>query len=88
MLCRKEIDFKKRPVQIENRINLFAISQIKLVNSIELFKKTIAIIEKSPYKIEIKQSQYKIIRFNVPVPFNFVILQNDYLPLKGEYFLN
>jgi hypothetical protein len=38
--------------------------------------------------IKIDKSTYRVITVNIPFPFDFVILQNDYLPTKGEYFLN
>jgi hypothetical protein len=87
MKCKFDIDFK-RPTTLLN----FKRPTI----STELKRNTIFInrlisrwlIEKQTKKIFIDRIKYKIVRVNVPVPFDFVILQNDYLPTKGEYFLN
>jgi len=87
MRCYSEIDYKRKTIDIEERLyNL----------STELKRKTISIdklvslwlIEKQVKKVLIVKDKYRIISIHVPYFTDWVVLQNDYLPVQGEYFLN
>lgn len=82
-----EIDFKKSTISIEKKV--YNISTELKRNTISI-DRIIALwfLEKQTKQILIDRETYRVIRVNVPVPFNWVNLQNDYLPLEGEYFLN
>ena len=87
MKCKFEIDYFKKTINIERRRNIF---------STELKRNTIAInriialwlLEKRIKTVAINKDKYKIISIHVPYFSDWVILQNDYLPIYGEYFLN
>lgn len=87
MKCYFEIDFLKRVTSIE---------RTSISIETELKRKTISIdrivalwlAQKARKTITIDRFTYKVIRVNIPVPFDFVYLQNEFLPNKGEYFLN
>ncbi len=86
----------KYSFDIEYRRPTVAIDRTVKNISTELKRKTTVIdrivatwlIEKQESYVVIDKPTYKVIRVNVPIPFDFVYLQNDYLPNKGEYFLN
>ena len=87
MKCYGEIDYLKRTIDIDRKPFTF---------STELNRNTIQIdrvvalwlLEKQRKSISIDKEKYKVISVYIPYFTNWVILQNDYLPHLGEYFLN
>jgi len=90
MIYRGEIDYIKKTITIEKKISLIS-SELKrnpvMINRIlpiwSLERQIVQIGH-----ISIDRFKYKVIRINVPFYSDWVILQNEYLPTQGEYFLN
>lgn len=87
MKCNFEIDYLKRMIDIERKPYTFSTALDH--NTIQI-DKVVALwfLEKSIKKISIDKEKYKIISVYVPYFSDWVVLQNDYLPHAGEYFLN
>lgn len=87
MQCNFEIDFLRKTIAIEKRSQTL---------TTELKRATIAIdrivslwlLEKRVTTVVIDKEKYKVVTISVPYFSDWVILQNDYLPIQGEYFLN
>ena len=87
MQCNFEIDFLRKTIAIEKRSQTL---------TTELKRTTIAIdrivalwlLEKRVTTVSIDKEKYKLVTISVPYFSDWVILQNDYLPIQGEYFLN
>lgn len=87
MKCCFDIDYFKRTTTIERKSYTFSTSLNR--NTIQI-DRVIALwfLEKQRKNISIDKEKYKVISFHIPYFSDWVILQNDYLPLAGEYFLN
>jgi hypothetical protein len=87
MKCYGEIDFKRSTIDIEEK--LYNLSTELKRNTISIDRLvSLWLIEKQVKKVLIVKDKYKIISVHVPFFTDWVILQNDYLPIQGEYFLN
>jgi len=87
MKCYGEIDYLKRTITIDRKKSTFSTSLNR--NTIQI-DRTVALwfLEKQRKSISIDKEKYKVISIYIPYFSDWVILQNDYLPHVGEYFLN
>jgi hypothetical protein len=87
MRCYGEIDFH-RPTTVIEKIS--STIQTNLNRRIISIDRVVALwlLEKQRSTISIDKETYKVISVYVPYFTEWVILQNDYLPQAGEYFLN
>lgn len=87
MRCSYKIDFKKRVNPIEYKTIVCSINRLRPNTGILFYRYCNFLTKKISKRIYIKEFDYKII----PVPYyvdkNLVILQNDFLPIDGQYFL-
>jgi hypothetical protein len=82
-----EIDYLQKKITIDiKKSNIFTEYKSKTLSIDRLI--TLFAIEKIKKNIYIDRFKYKAIRVNIPYFSDWVILQNDYLPISGEYFLN
>jgi hypothetical protein len=82
-----EIDFLKRTISIEKKSRI--ISTEKKRNTVVIDRLVaLWLLEKRVRTVSIDREKYKVISVHVPYFSDWVILQNDYLPMAGEYFLN
>jgi hypothetical protein len=87
MKCYQEIDFKRKTISVEEKLYTLSTELKRKTTKIDRIV-SLWLIEKQRKTILITKSNYKVIRVNVPYFTDWVILQNDYLPIVGEYFLN
>jgi len=82
-----EIDFLKRTIGIDRKLYTFS---TELNRSTIQIDRVIALwfLEKQRKNISIDKEKYKVISVYIPYFSDWVMLQNDYLPYLGEYFLN
>ena len=87
MRCKFEIDYNRPTTFIDRKI--FNISTERKIKTTSIDRiVSLWLIEKQIKKVLIVKDKYKIISVHVPYFSDWVILQNDYLPVTGEYFLN
>lgn len=87
MKCNFEIDYHKPTTFIDRKIFNISTELKRTTISIDRIV-SLWLIEKQIKKVLIVKDKYKIISVHVPYFSDWVILQNDYLPIAGEYFLN
>lgn len=87
MKCYKEIDFKKSTIDIDRKLFNIITERKRSTTAID---RIIALwfLEKQRKIVSIDKEKYKVITVRIPYPEDWVILQNEYLPFLGEYFLN
>jgi hypothetical protein len=86
MRCYSEIDYIKKTIEIERKRHTFSTElhhDIIIINRILLSW----FLEQKRNTISIDK-EYKVFSIYVPYFTDWVLLQNDYLPYNGEYFLN
>jgi len=87
MKCKFEIDYFKSNILAEKKIFTTSTELKRVTNKIDRIV-SLWLVEKQLKQILITRPNYKVIRVNVPYIADWVILQNEYLPMTGEYFLN
>jgi len=87
MKCSFDIDFKRKTIFVEKKLSTLSTELKRKTTEIDRIV-SLWLIEKQRKTILITKPNYKVIRVNVPYFTDWVILQNEYLPHAGEYFLN
>jgi len=87
MKCNFEIDYLRKNIEIERKAKIIDTDYFRPTRDIARIFVQVA-IERKIRRISIDREKFRVIRFNIPVPFNWVNVQNDWLPIEGEYFLN
>ena len=87
MKCSFEIDYLRKNTIIEKQFHNFSVEKKTATTKIDRLV-ALWLIEKHRKQIVIIKPEYRVIRVNVPYFTDWVILQNDFLPQVGEYFLN
>lgn len=87
MKCYGEIDYFKKTIDIDRKNSTisteFKRNTITIDRVVALW-----VLEKQRRTISIDREKYKVISIYIPYFSDWVILQNEYLPIQGEYFLN
>jgi len=89
MKCVFEVDYLKKNIEIDRKLSTLSVN--KKLSTITIDKIVKAwLLEKRKSTVSIDKEKYKIITVRVPIPgvSDWVIVQNDYLPTQGSYFLN
>lgn len=87
MRCYSEIDFKRKTISIEEKLfDIFIELKRKTFSVDRIF--ILYLLEQKRKQIAIDKMKYKVISIYIPYFTDWVILQNDYLPNSGEYYLN
>jgi len=87
MQCNFDIDFLRKTIAIEKRSQTLTTELKSTTIAIDRLV-ALWILEKRVTTVSIDKEKYKLVTISVPYFSDWVILQNDYLPIQGEYFLN